>query len=427
MMKKIIIAFISLTIVASTANAVTFHTEDKAFLEKVSVIGLTQANWDHGEFTSLMNNETQRISDYAIIYPGDNKRTFKKSKKSIDLSKIMVSDVDGQPLPLDILLRDRMLNSTMVVLKDGKIVHEHYWSGTNKDTKRFTQSAGKSFTSSLISIAQEEGSVKMTDPVEKYIPEAKGTVLGAYPIQYVADMRSGFALIDEGGYPIEGYDWDFSMAQSLSYNGHADVDSIGIADYTRKLTKLSYKQGKKFEYHSYNPELLGLITARVTGKNWAEYFEEKIWKAGQFTSPATIMVDRNKSPLTSGTLTMTTRDFANMGYIWGNDGKSQNGTQVIPKAWLDDVYAGNDEVRAAWKLGKEAPLADGFYKDQFRVLNLDGDEWLIAVGVQGQIVAVQKESKTVIAMFSNYSANSSPRMAALYFFTAIPAIQAAIK
>ena len=100
-MKKIVIAFISLTIVASTANAVTFHTEDKAFLEKVSVIGLTQANWDHGEFTSLMNNETQRISDYAIIYPGDNKRTFKKSKKSIDLSKIMVSDVDGQPLPLE--------------------------------------------------------------------------------------------------------------------------------------------------------------------------------------------------------------------------------------------------------------------------------------------------------------------------------------
>ena len=126
-------------------------------------------------------------------------------------------------------------------------------------------------------------------------------------------------------------------------------------------------------------------------------------------------------------MTMTNRDFANMGDIWLNDGKSQNGTQVVPKEWLDDVWAGNDEVRAAFLKGKEASLAEGFYKDQFRVLNLGGKDWLLAIGVNGQVIAVEKESKTVIAMLGNYNLPSSPRMAANIFHNAIPKIKAAIK
>jgi len=413
---------------ALSANAVTFHKADQDFLKQIAKYGITQQNWDSEEYASVMNIETHRISDYAVI---DNDKDtvvkFEKSDKKLeDLHKLNVTDVDGAQLSAYEMLRDRMHNNTMVILKDGKLVYEHYWNGSNKDTRHTTFSAGKSFTSSLIAIAQSEGYLKLTDPVKKYVPEAKGTVIGDYPIEYVADMRSGFALIDtkKNAY---GSDWDSSMEDAISWHGDVDTKWIGIKDYTPHLTKLSTKQGSTFEYHSYNTELLGLITSRATGKHWTNYFEDKIWKRVGFASTATIMVDREKNPVTSGALQMITRDFALMGYIWQNDGKNFKGEQIVPKKWLDDVFKGNDDVRSAWLKGKEAPLAEGFYKDQFRILNLGGKKWLLAVGVQGQIIAVQRESKTVIAMFSSYNVPSSPRMANGFFHQIIPVLEANIK
>ncbi|MGF1693188.1 serine hydrolase domain-containing protein [Photobacterium kagoshimensis] len=408
------------------AGAVTFHDEDKALLEALAPYGISQKNWDAQEYASMNYIDTQKFSEHAKIYPGKKGRNFEKSAKSLNMDSVQVQDINGMSLTLTELLRDRLHNRTMVVLQDGKLVHEHYWSGTDKNTINMTQSAGKSFTSSLIAIAEAEGYLKLTDPVEKYVPEAKGTVLGKYPIQYVADMRSGFALIDDIQNEY-GSDWDTSMEDAISWHGHTDSPWVGIADYTPHLTKLSYEQGKKYEYHSYNTELLGLITARATGKHWTEYFEDKIWKAGQFNSPTTIFVDKETHPITSGAMQMTTRDFATMGDIWAHGGKNQKGEQVVPAEWLANTMKGNDEVKLAWAKGKESALAEGWYENQFRVLNLGGENWLLAVGVNGQIIAMEPESKTVIAMFSSYNVPSSPRMAVGFFHTAIPAIKAAIK
>jgi len=426
-MKKSL-SLLGMTLMATAIlHGVTFHKPDAQFLERIAPFGVSQANWDESEYSSLMYIESQRVSDYAKIY-NDPKKVmhFERSKKHLDLHKLKAADIDGVEIPLYDLLRDRMHNRSMVVLRDGKLVHEHYWSGTNKETKNITQSSSKSFTSSLLAIAQSEGYLKMSDPVEKYVPEAKGTVIGAYPIQYVADMRSGFALIDKVKNKY-GDDWDSSMEDAISWHGDVPTKWVGIKEYTPHLTKLSKKQGTAFEYHSYNTELLGLITSRATGKSWTSYFEEKIWKKGGFSSSMTMMVDRERNPICSGGMQMTTRDFALMGYIWSNEGKTLDGTQIVPKAWLDSVLAGNEAVRSAWLKGKEAPLAEGFYKDQFRVLTLGGKRWLLAVGVSGQIIAVQKESKTVIAMFSSYNVPSSPRMAWMFLHQAIPTIEAGIK
>ncbi len=426
MKKTIITLILSAIATGALAGDVTFHKEDKATLEQLAPYGISLKNWVANEFSSMNLIEAQRFSDYALIPASTNPRKFEKSDKSLDLKSASVADLDGIELPLYDFLRDRMHNRSMVVLQDRKLVHEHYWSGTNRDTKHFTMSACKSITSTLMGIAQDEGYISFEDRADKFMPELKDTVLGPYPLQYVSDMRSGFALIDETQ-SAYGDDWDQSMAMAMLYYGNVDFKWTGIKEYAPHLTKLSHKQGEKFEYRSFNTEVLSLVTQRAVGKHWTKYFYEKIWDKGQFTSEVTIMVDRNQDVIGSGALTMTTRDFANMGDIWVNDGKSQNGAQVVPKDWLDAIWAGNEEVRSAWLKGKEASLAKGFYKDQFRVLELGGKEWLIAVGVNGQIVAVERDSKTVIAMFSNYNEPTTTRMAVGFFHIAIPKIEAAIK
>jgi CubicO group peptidase (beta-lactamase class C family) len=426
MNKQLLAGLIGLCFSGISHANVTFHSEDKAMLKNLAPYGISQKNWDASELVSMTYLETHRFSEHARIAKSTNPRTFEASDKSLDLSSIQVHDIDGYGLSLEDLLRDRLNVRSMVVLQDGKLVYEDYWSGTNKDTLQLSMSVGKSFTSSLMAIAQDEGYIKFSDPVEKWLPEAKGTVIGTYPLQYVSDMRSGFALIDDDP-NLFGDDWDTSMEEAISWHGHSDTEWVGIKDYAPHLTKLSYKQGEKYEYHSFNTEVLGVVTQRAVGKHWTEYFYEKIWDKGQFTSETTVMVDREKTVIACGTLSMTNRDHANMGDIWAHDGRSQNGTQVVPADWLNAVWEGNDEVRAAWAKGKEAALAEGFYKDQFRVLNLGGEQWLTAVGVNGQIIAVERQSKTVIALFSSYNVPSSACMAVGFFHTAIPAIKAAIK
>lgn len=418
---------VSLALAATTALAspVTFHKEDQDILKQFAPFGITLQNWDANEYSSMNLIEAQRFSDYALIERSENPRTFEASEKSLDMTAVNVPDLDGIEIPLYDFMRDRMHNRSMVVLQDGKLVHEHYWSGTNPDTKHFTMSAGKSITSTLMGIAEGQGFLSFDDPAEKFYPELMGTVLEGVPLQYISDMRSGFGLIDEteNGY---GDDWDQSMGHAMAYYGSEPYKWSAITEYAPHLKNSSYEPGKKFEYRSFNPEVLSMVTQRAVGDHWTQYFYDQLWNKGQFTSDVTIMVDRKQDVIGSGALTMTTRDFANMGDIWVHDGKSQNGTQVVPAEWLNAVWEGNDEVRETWLKGKEAGLAEGFYKDQFRVLSLGGKDWLIAVGVNGQIVAAERESKTVIAMFSNYNEPTTTRMALGFFQIAIPAIEAAI-
>ncbi|MCW7554178.1 beta-lactamase family protein [Endozoicomonas gorgoniicola] len=418
-MKKTLLATV-ITMAAFGANAFTLDKADTDTLDRLAGYGITQSNWDDGEFTSLTFIDSHRLLNHATMYPAKQGRTFEKSSRALDMSA-PVQDVDGFELTIEELLRDRLHNRTMVVLQDGKLVHEHYWSGTNKDTLQLAQSVTKSFASSLAAIAQEEGYLKFSDPIDKYLPEAKGTVIEGQPLQYALDMRTGFGLIDADNQNAYASDWDMSMAKAIGWYGEP-TDWVGVQEYTKHLNKTAYEAGKKYEYHSYNTEVLGLITARATDQHWSQYFEDKIWKQGGFNSKATIFVGKDDQPMACGGLSMTTRDAATMGDIWAHDGKAQDGTQVIPKTFLDGIWAGDKEVKAAWALGKEAALADGFYKDQFRILNLDGKPWMVGIGVHGQILAVEKESKTVVAMFGNYNVASSARFAVDGFHTALPTI-----
>ena len=67
----------------------------------------------------------------------------------------------------------------LLVLKDGRIVAEHYRYG-RVDTDRFLSfSMAKSITSLLIGIAIEKGLIRcLDDPAEKYVSELKGTGYG---------------------------------------------------------------------------------------------------------------------------------------------------------------------------------------------------------------------------------------------------------
>jgi len=425
----ILFAVMGYFMLSMSAMAASYHPVNEKFVKQAEEFGVSQSAWDQAEYSAVSLPSAYKFTRYYQIShkSTDSKIPYVKPQqwsrtKSLDLSKLKGLDADGEH-DLIVLLRDRLKNHTMVVLKDGQLVHQHFFNGMNQNSTHLDMSISKSFTSALASIAVSEGKLDMSKKVEYYLPQFKGTAFEGSTIQEVADMRSGLDI------PTPKHkSWDPNFTLSQEWNGKNDSGLHGVKDYLVLIKNRKYPTGEAYQYQDPNTELLGMIVEKVTEKKLSDYLEEKIWQQVGAENDAYWMADPDGFVVASGGLNMTTRDLARIGQLILNNGKNYLGTQIIPKNFLDALWKGNKEVRSAWKKYKEAAISpNGWYKDQYRVLNIQGHKILVMVGIHGQILAMEKSSGVVIAMNGGYPQTETPRMINLAFFQIIPAILDALK
>ncbi|CAG23811.1 serine hydrolase domain-containing protein [Photobacterium profundum] len=427
MKKQALAALIALS-VSIPAMAATFNSPDKVFIKASAAHAITVENWDSGEnAASTFTNAYKFTNSYRIshgllgakadvVMPEALQRNM-----SVDLSTIMIDDLDGK-MPLTTFLRDRLKNHSMVVLKNNHLVHQHFWNNMDENSTHLDMSVTKSYTSMLAAIAVSEGKLDMSKPVTDYLPELNNTGWSKATVQEVADMRTSLKMT-----PTKGKSWDDRMTGAQGYNGDlSKTYPNGVADYFKFVTSVTEPMGSKYMYQCANTEVLGKIVEAATGERLADLLESEIWQKVGMENDAFLMSDPSGYPMASGGLNATTRDLARTGRMILNNGKNYLGEQVVPKQFIDNLFAGNDTVRSAWSKGKESALADGWYKDQFRLLNVGGHNILAMVGIHGQVVAMHKETGIVIAMNGGYPMTETPRMAISLFHKVIPAIIDAI-
>ncbi|CCN34704.1 conserved exported hypothetical protein [Vibrio nigripulchritudo SO65] len=407
-----------------SANAATFHQEDVEFIKQAESLGLERSVWDQGEFAAMTFPNAYKLTRHYSISAGEGAVPPQRlvEENLLDLNKLEGVDADGKH-SLYTILRDRLKNHAMVVIKGDKIIHQHYFNGMTKDSTHLDMSVTKSFTATLAGIAVSEGKLDMSKNVEFYLPQFKGTAFEGSTVQEVSDMRSGLAIKTP---PHKS--WDPRLTESQEWHGKNDSGLNGIKDYLVLIDERKYPTGEVYQYQDPNTEVLGMVVEKVTGKTLADYLEEKVWKKLGAENNAYWMADPAEFVVASGGLNMTTRDLARVGKMIVNDGKNYLGEQVIPKGFIDALWQGNDEVRSAWKKGKESALiSDAWYKDQYRVLNLGEHKVLVMIGIHGQVLAMEKDTGTVIAMNGGYPQTETPRMANLIFGQVIPAVLAEAK
>lgn len=424
-MRNAILALLCVVCLAGAAQAATYHQPDKQFIETMESYGIPLAAWDSPEYAAVSFPHAYRLTRYYRISHGQLGAADPvlmpeqwKETGTLDLRKLRGLDGDGE-LDLMTLLRDRLMNHSMVVLQGDKLVHQHFFDGMSPDATHLDMSVTKSFTSLLASIAVAEGKLDMSKKVEGYLPEFKGTAFEGTTIQDVADMRCGLDI------PVpEHKSWDPRLTQSQEWNGPNNSGLHGIKEYLVLIKKRKYPIGEVYQYQDPQTELLGLLVEKVTGVRLADYMENRIWKRIGAENDCFWMSDPTGFVVASGGLNMATRDLARVGRMLLNDGRNYLGEQVISPKFIEALWQGNDAVRSAWKKGgKEVKLApDGWYKDQFRVLNVAGHKVLAMVGIHGQALVMEKESGVVIAMNGGYPQTETPRMANLLFYQTVPAI-----
>lgn len=423
-MKRLLIAGAVALLLSSTTQAATYLPVDKVFVKQAEELGVSQTVWDQPEYAAVTFPNAYKFTTHYRISRGllGAKEAVLSPQEwtvtnSLDLTKLKGVDADGE-LDLITLLRDRLKNHSMVVLKKDELVHQHFFNGMDENSTHLDMSVSKSFTSTLAAIAVSDGKLDMSKMVEEYLPEMVGTAFEGVSIQDVADMRSGLDI------PTPKFlSWDPRFTQAQNWNGPNDSGLIGVKEYIKLIKDRKYPIGEMFQYQDPNTEILGMIVEKVTETKLADYMEERLWKRVGAENDAFWMSGPDGFVVASGGLNMSTRDLARVGQVVLNDGKNYLGEQVIPESFLSNIWHGNDAVRSAWKKGKEAALApDGWYKDQYRILNIQGHKILAMVGIHGQVLAMEKKSGVVIAMNGGYPQTETPRMANLIFYQIIPAI-----
>jgi len=305
--------------------------------------------------------------------------------------------------------------AAFIVIRNDSILYERYDEGFQKSAIIPSFSVAKSFTSTLLGIAIDEGYIKNTsEPITKYIPELikKGEAYKLITIQDCLDMRSG--LDNQENY--SGYNV-FTPMVRMYYGKNLNKEVFNV--------KLKGSRGS-FNYQSINTQVLALIVERATGKKLQDYLQEKIWQPLGMQFDATWSLDSKKRNTVKAfaALNAAPLDFAKLGRLFLHDGKNQEGKQIISKNWVATTtnFAALKEMgykNQWWSAGVAKVFTDSLQAVKYRIENphtgtmqrsnmgyfwfQDYGKAYMAEGILNQFIYVRPDKNLIIVRNGDYS------------------------
>jgi CubicO group peptidase (beta-lactamase class C family) len=244
----------------------------------------------------------------AMYFPPNDGSTIWETKS---ISNLGWSQAAAQPL-LDYL--ELKHSKSFIVLVNGRIVMENYFNGHSVTAPWYWASAGKTLTSTVTGIAEQEGLININNKVSDYLgtgwtsaPIAKENLITC---KNLLSMNSG--LNDALG--------DNVTPANLQY----------VAD-----------AGTRWAYHNVYVKLQDVV-AQASGQTWTNYFNTKLRDKLGMTGGGWISSGDGLSVYGS-----TTRNMARFGLLALNKG-NWNGTQVINETFFSTATNTSQSVNQAY-------------------------------------------------------------------------------
>ena len=172
---------------------------------------------------------------------------------------------------------DRFSGSVLIA-KGNRILFEKTYGKSNKkkntennaNTSFNIASTTKTFTAVAIAQLAEQGKLKFTDPISKFIPEYPKDIADQVTIHHLLTHTSGIELDD-----YKPFNLDNDKAKNLNDALKAQVKHIDSMNDGRRK---DFKVLNEYDYSNEEYVLLGLIIERVSGMSYAKYIEQNIFK-----------------------------------------------------------------------------------------------------------------------------------------------------
>ena len=206
------------------------------------------------------------------------KKPVAEKLKAVASTNLLRSETDKK---VDSVVQPYIKKSNTVglsigILTDGKVSLYNYGEtkiGNNHlpdaNTLFEIGSISKTFTATLLAYYVNEGKIKLSDPLTKFLPDtvASNKALSDITIEMLSNHTSGLPrlpdnLVNHSLDPLDPY---------------RDYKKKDLFDYL-KTAKLESKPGEKYAYSNLAVGLLGTILEQISGKTYEQMVEEIICK-----------------------------------------------------------------------------------------------------------------------------------------------------
>ena len=323
---------------------------DDEEIETVGHIGYEWVAEDRQGVTDMMKDE---LVKQAISKRGIELISYNNLTKSLPRSTPQQENVSEKGIQnyLEAVKKSRQDLHSLMILRHGKIVAEHWFGDNSADKPHIMNSVSKTFTAAAIGFAVAEGKLKVTDKVISFFPDKLpaniSPNLEALEIRHLLTMSVGH---------------DANAAREASRKEGADwVEAFLAAPITEK-------PGTEFEYNSLATYMLSAILQKVTGEKLIDYLYPRLFRplgiigATWENSPQGINIG-------GWGLYIKTEDMAKLGQFILQKGK-WNGRQLLPESWFDEATRSHI-----------ASLPAGVKRENLTIKAKDSD-WLQGYGYQ---------------------------------------------
>lgn len=268
-------------------------------------------------------------------------------------------------------------SKSFMILQNGKIVMENYFDGHTSTSPWYWASAGKTLTSVVTGIAEQEGFININNKVSTYIgtgwtsePLAKENLITC---KNLLTMTSG--LDDDLG--------DDVSPANLQYKADA---------------------GTRWAYHNVYVKLQDVIS-KATGKTWEDYFNMRL--KDKIGMTGTWLPSNNNIVFWS-----TTRSMARFGLLALNNG-NWNGTQIINPTYFHDATNTSQNINNSygylwWLNGKSSyHLPQTQVAISGSIIPIAPKDMYCALGKNDQKIYVIPSKNLVIVRMGNSADNTN--------------------
>lgn len=217
--------------------------------------------------------------------------------------------------------------TSVVVIKDGKILIEEYFNKATRDSLHDVRSVGKSFASTLTGIAINDGLLKSENQTlsefydlkiyDNYSAKKANTSLKEF-----LTMSSDFDGNDDDGDSPGNEENMYPTADWVKFGLDLPVDTV--------------KYKGQWHYFTIGAMLTGSILDKLVPVSLENYAAEKLFKPMNITRYQWQYTPQ-KVVSTAGGIRMNALDLAKYGQLYKNDG-FWKGKQLVPKQWIGKTF-----------------------------------------------------------------------------------------
>lgn len=357
---------------------------------------LPMIDWDRPPWNRWSFQRVRQFLPTAPIARGTKVSAL--DSRPEDITGIAFTTDAGEEKTIARMMDDTYTDGMLIVL-DGKVIHESYHNGMQPHTLHLLQSVSKSITATAGAGLIADGLLDPAAPVTEYLPELEATAWKGASLQQVLDMTTGVRYNES--YEERGSDigkTDFACGWKPAPQGEDTSDwPRCIFDQIVTLTDQEAAHGSRFLYRSIETDVLAHAMERAAGQRLPQIISERLWAPMGAEFGADITVDSSGYGLACGGISASLRDLARFGLTLLNGGAA-DGRQVVPRAWIEDVRSGSHGL---FSDHGRAYFPNGRYRNQFWIEDADKQGHL-CLGVFGQMIYVSPERGMVAVKLSTW-------------------------